>query len=325
MTTVKFDRIAHIPPDLFDVLVEVIPKLVKSKVALLDWFRQSNVPEQLLARHRQTLVLKKDAFRKHLVTREVLGDVAAGYGRDPMLVAVMRNVVRRVAEWDNFSQSYEDDRLAAEGLVARVRETVQRKDWFTRVADEHEAERRKRQRDRDKELAARQRRAAERLRLKDRFAALFLETDPVRRGTGLEKLLNDWFSFEGIQVSEPFVVRFGDDGKVLEQIDGVIRIDNWYYLVEIKWWNAPIGVPEVTHHVSRVFFRGNCVRGIFVSYSPFTDPAVETARMALVQGSCECLIPLSALYGVLDEDRDLVEFLRERMDETILRRNPLAE
>jgi restriction system protein len=323
MAVTRFDQITHLPPDLFETLVEAIPKLMKSKQSLLDWFRQANVPDRFLAHHRNLLRRDREAFRKANVAREVLGDIVSGYSQDELLIGVMRNIVRRVAEWDSFAQSYPDDRLQAEVLVRRLREMIKHKDWFTRLDDAQEAQARTSQQQREADAQLIERRGQERRELKSRFNGLFGESDPVKRGLSLERLLNDWFRFEGIQICEPFQVRFGPDNKVLEQIDGVIQIDNWYYLLEIKWWSVPIGVKEVTHHVGKVFFRGNSVRGIFISYSDFTDPAIETARQALVQGSCECLIALRDIHEVLDRDVCLTTFLRDRIDETILRRNPL--
>jgi len=38
----------------------------------------------------------------------------------------------------------------------------------------------------------------------------------------------------------------GDEGQgIIEQIDGAVEIDGVLYLVEMKWWDKPIGRPEI--------------------------------------------------------------------------------
>jgi len=82
---------------------------------------------------------------------------------------------------------------------------------------------------------------------------------------------------------------------VAEQIDGVIELDGEIYLVEMKWWNKPLGPGEVSQHLVRVFSR-NCARGLLISYSDFTDPGVTICKESLacmVVTLCGCRISCS--------------------------------
>jgi len=60
----------------------------------------------------------------------------------------------------------------------------------------------------------------------------------------------------------------------------VYTLDGEIYLVEMKWLSSPVGVDEIAPHFVRVFFR-NAARGIFISASGFSDPAVKQSTDAL--------------------------------------------
>ncbi|MEJ7623769.1 MAG: hypothetical protein WKF34_07230 [Pyrinomonadaceae bacterium] len=58
--------------------------------------------------------------------------------------------------------------------------------------------------------------------------------------------MNDFFRLNGILASEAFT-RCGLNGEgIVEQIDGVINFEGHYYLVEMKWWSAPLGVGDAS-------------------------------------------------------------------------------
>ena len=99
----------------------------------------------------------------------------------------------------------------------------------------------------------------------------------------------------------------GDTGEgVVEQIDGVITLDGEIYLVEMKWWNKPLGTGEVSQHLLRVFNR-NCARGILISYSGYTNPAVVTCKESLSK-MVVTLCTLQELVLLLEREDDLKDF-----------------
>ncbi len=81
-----------------------------------------------------------------------------------------------------------------------------------------------------------------------------------------------------ILVREAFTIKGHCGEGVIEQIDGLIELDGHLYLVEMKWWNAPIGVGDIAPHLVRVFSRGGQARGLFISYTDFTEPAITQCR-----------------------------------------------
>jgi hypothetical protein len=85
--------------------------------------------------------------------------------------------------------------------------------------------------------------------------ALFAMTDAQKRGKALESILNRLFANYGIAVREAFTVAGPDGEGVVEQIDGAVELDGHLYLVEMKWWDKPLGRAEVSPHLVRVFSR----------------------------------------------------------------------
>ncbi len=133
-----------------------------------------------------------------------------------------------------------------------------------------------------------QRRKAEALRkqqdlllaIREDFYHLFGIEDAQERGRLLEEVLNRFFKAAGILVRESFR-RGSESGKgVVEQIDGVIEFEGHIYLVEMKWLNNPVGKPDVAEHLVRVFARSES-RGLLISYSGYTTPAIEQCKEIL--------------------------------------------
>src|SRR5207302_447739 len=112
-------------------------------------------------------------------SREVL---CALNERQDAALAPRREVIKRIATFDDFSTCWPDDRLKAEGLVSRVRSVVDMKDSFTRMNNERERERKERQAQAKAELEAKTRKQEELEGVKRNFYALFAMTDVYKRG-----------------------------------------------------------------------------------------------------------------------------------------------
>jgi hypothetical protein len=160
------------------------------------------------------------------------------------------------------------------------------------------------------------------------FFALFTEPNAQLRGKALEGILNRLFRAYGMLVREAFTVKGACGGGVIEQIDGVIEIDSHLYLVEMKWWSTPIGVNEISPHLVRVYGRGAQARGIFLSYTDYTEPAIETCRQAIAGGAVVTLCKLSEIVAILEcgaERADLQAVLRDKIHVALLDKKPWKE
>ena len=204
--------------------------------------------------------------------------------------------------------------MKAKGLVAEIQRIINVKDSFTRMkqAREYEAEAAKaeRERHRQAELATiklRQDRIAD---ARTSLFALFTEADPYKRGKGLEVTLNSLFEAYGILVAADFR-RVSEGGVPLEQVDGVIEINNEIYLVEMKWLATKIGPADVSSHINRIMLRTG-VSGIFISNSEYTEAVIYACRNFL-QHRLMILCTLQEIVNLLEREADLVDFIKAKV------------
>lgn len=315
----------HYPPELLQLLKDTIPLLCRSKMDVLLLFKGAGVPESLYSDIQQKVKNDRDSISKFAIAREVLERLNA---KKDYHLRELREVVRRVTEFEDFSTCWPADQLKAKGLVAEIRRVVDVKDAFTRMRIERERESDKAKAEADQKTnEARQRREKIQSVAKDLFA-LFGESDAQKRGKALEGVLNRLFEAYGMAIREAFTVKGSTGQGVIEQIDGVVEIDGDLYLVEMKWWNSPIGTGEVSPHIVRIFNRGLQVKGIFISYSHYTDGAIETCKQALSGGAVVALCTLQEIVSVLDkyeQGADLRAMLRAKVHAALLDKKPWQE
>lgn len=318
-TELALDEAFHFLPDVMNLLGDTIPKICRSKMDVVTFFRGAGTPQSMIEDFEERIHRDRQSVGKYEIARTVLRRLNEGGDR---MLRQRREVIRRIAEFEDFSSCYDNDRLPAEALVKRVRELVEQKDSFTRMKIEAERERQARLAAKEAEIAAQQTRLRDLEGAKDEFFHVFAETDPHKRGKMLEPALNKLFRAHGMLVRESFTLRGVAGEGIVEQIDGLVDIDGELYLVEMKWWTEPIGPPEMAQHLSRVFGRGEA-RGIFISASPFTPAAITHAREAL-RDRVSVLCDLRDIVAALEERRDLKAFFRERVRIAIADKKPLA-
>ena len=214
-------------------------------------------------------------------------------------------MIRRVVQFSDFSVCWENDRLAAEGLVAKVRALVKQRDTFTRLADEREAEatqRRLLQAKHQREVAERRSRYQQ---LRDDLGKLMAMNDaPHERGRAFEVLLAGIFKLDGILVREPFKLSN-------EQIDGAVYFDAHLYLVEAKWWNRRLEHKDVAGLYMKVAERPRGTRGLFFSASGYTEACIATCtNPALPQ---VVFVTIEDVLRALENEQAFDEVLRRKV------------
>jgi restriction system protein len=305
------------PPELFQLLVDTIPRLCKSKKDVLTFFRGAGVSETAVAPLRARLADKTGAPNKFDITRTLLAHVNE---KGDAALRERREILKRVVEFEDFSTCWAEDQLKAKGLVGEIRRVIDVKDSFARMNQEREREAQAR---REVLLAQRrevelQRSARESAR-KDLFAA-FAEQDPQKRGKMVEPALNAVFKAHGVLVRESFRLSDEVSGSTLEQIDGVIELDSHLYFVEVKWLSSAVDVMDVSRHLVRIYHRGSA-RGLFVSSTEFTEPALATCREAL-QRTVVALCLLEELVRTLDRDESIASLIRQKVIAAQTDKNP---
>jgi hypothetical protein len=311
----------HYPHDILDLLVETIPRLVKSKKDVIFFFEGAGVDESDLRDARSTLAKAPQSINKFEIARDVLTRLNR---RQDSGLKSRREIIKRVTQFESFETCWENERLKAKGLVASVREAVNAKDAFTRMKNERDAEREQVQaRHRDEQLQAIKRRN-EIDDIKSRLFGLFAMDDrPKERGKLLEGVLNDLFRAYGIQVRENFVRTPLEGSTVLEQIDGVIDFSGRIHVVEMKWLKDPVGVQDLAPHMVRVMGRADA-SAIFISSSGFTQPAITQCAEFLNQRTM-FLCSLEEIVMLLQRQDDLVDFLKTKSRAAILNKQPFLK
>jgi hypothetical protein len=308
----------HYPPELMSLLIDVIPLLNRGKKDVFLFFKGAGVADSIVATPFQQWQRDKDSINKFEIVRQILTKLNE---RGEACLRERREILKRVVEFESFSACWEGDQLKARGLVAEIRDVQNVKDSFTRMKLEREREQQQRMaNERQQAEALRRREAAIEQSKHDLFALVSLRS-PQGRGTALEAALNGLFKAFDIGVRNAFAL-VGDDGEgTVEQIDGVVELDGHLYFVEMKWWGSPLGVPEVSQHLVRVYQRAEA-RAIIISASDFTAPAVKTCKEALQQ-KVVVLCSLQEIVAMLELHVDLKESLRKKVQAAVVDKNPL--
>lgn len=311
------EKYFHFPPDILALLIDTIPRICKTKRDVIIFFEGAGVPAKELVRYKSLLTSNKDLFKKYNVTRELLEML--NLAGDNML-GVRRKILQNVIEFDAFDTCYFNDKDRAKANILDLKKAISMKDSATKYENYLKNERRKRMQEQQQKadkLAGTKNRLA---KIKEDFNFLFSMQNPQERGKKLEKVLNDLFAFFKIGVKEDFVIYDEDSGKNSEQIDGVIEINYYLTLVEMKWEKHAIGSDKVGRFMSRLLVRRN-VDGIIISYSSFTETAIRTAKEALAVAVL-ALVDLKDIYVILDKEKDLQVYFTKLIQQVKLYKNP---
>lgn len=310
----------HYPPELMSLLSDTIPLLNRKKIDVFLFFEGAGVTPNLIQPLRQKWQRDKNSITKFEITQQILTKLNQN---DETYLRERREILKRVIEFESFLSCWPDDQLKARGLVAEIQKVVNVKDSFTRIAKERESEQRVRIAQKQAEIEKINRKKEEIARIKAELFSLFSEKNRQKRGKALEGVLNSLFQAYGVLIREAFALT-GDEGEgIVEQIDGVIEIDGHLYFIEMKWWDKPISVPEISQHLVRVYHRAES-RAIIISASGFTGPAVSTCKDALQQ-KVVTLCTLQELVILLEKEGDLCNFIKKKIQAAIVDRKPFVE
>jgi hypothetical protein len=300
------------------LLIDTLPLLCRSKKDVLLFFKGAGVPHRLWSDLDQRVRNDRENINKYEIVRTILTRLNE---RGEPALRERREVLKRVVEFEDFSTCWPSDQLKAKGLVGEIQRVVNVKDSFTRMKQERERERGKRAAEIEKQAKAAEERQATIDSIKRDLFALFGEKNPQKRGRALEAVLNRLFKVDGILVRVAFTVRGPEGEGVVEQIDGVVEIGGQVYLVEMKWWHEPLGKAELSQHLVTVYHRGQ-TRGICISQSGFTDPAVAICKEGLTN-SVFVLCELEEIVRLLEGRDDHLEFWRAKIHAAMTDKNPL--
>lgn len=308
-----YSQVYHYPPDLLNLLIDTIPKLCKSKKDVIVFFSSAGVKQRFLKDIDEKVEKNKESINKYEIARTILirlneaGDVA---------LTERREIIKRVVEFEDFSRCWSNDQIQAMGLVAKVRELVNKKDYFTRLQQINqskiEEENKKRQKEEEERIKYLQQKRQIRQKLKCDLIDLYKENNPQKRGKVLEGILNRFFESERILLRESFTIKGDNNEGIIQQIDGAIEVNTDLYLVEMKWLKEPLSPSDIAQHIMRLFERSD-VRGIFISESGYTDAAIINIQKALNQ-KIIVLFTLKEIIFLLESENTFESLLKSKVD-----------
>ena len=293
----SINTIFQYTPDLLNLLINAIPRICRSKNDVLTFFKGAGVNSSLTDDLRLRVKKDKDSISKYEMTRTVLTRLNE---RGDATLRERREILKRITELEDFSSCWPKDEWEAKGFVAEIRRVIDIKDSFTRINQEREAEQKRRiieQQSKREEIEQRRTKLAT---VRKDLSALFGETNHQKRGKQLEGVLNSLFRVSGILIREAFTLKGSSGEGIVEQIDGAVEIDGDLYLVEMKWWNEPLGVSGVFPHLVRLFNRGQ-TGGIIISASDYTEPAIIQCKDVL-HSKVVVLCKLEEMVLLLERD-----------------------
>src|ERR1700676_3039261 len=109
------------PPELFELLVEALPALTKSKESLLTFFRSAGISNAELRPIREALLLDSNSYSKYAISRRLLSYINEGGDR---FLPIRRELLKRIVEYESFSACYPNQFHKAKALVADIRHLV---------------------------------------------------------------------------------------------------------------------------------------------------------------------------------------------------------
>jgi hypothetical protein len=259
---------------LFDVFTEETEMLVKRGISNLYWYKsdlkkawlRSNVSpqtcEQLFA--RRTIEGKK-LTKRELMDLLYLEIRKMEYNRR---LEISRNFVRILIEHTDFVPQDKGHRIEdAETCALKLKEIYRKQE------SEKEAK--------ELNIARRHTNLSGKISVpsnidlalcNDKFIKA-LNMQPQARGYELERIFPELMRIYGVPVQEPFKITG-------EQIDGAIKYDGHYYLVELKWVDRFVAQADVSSLYLKIEGKFES-RGIFIAmngYSPELQQSIYRGK-----------------------------------------------
>lgn len=250
---------------MFDVFTEEIEVQIKSGLSNLYWYRRDLMKAWLRSGVTRNICDSIERMKKpngeKISKREMMDELyldlrKMDYNRR---LEISRNFVRILIEHKNFVPQSKDHRVEiAERCSLKLREIIKQQQKEAEYRDQI----------RRKAFEAKKEDYHSQLpELRDRFSEIY-KLNPQKRGFELEKTFANLMRISGIPVQDPFRI----EG---EQIDGAIKYDSHYYLVELKWIDNKVGQAEIASLFMKVEGKSEA-RGIFIAMNGYSNEVLKS-------------------------------------------------
>jgi hypothetical protein len=250
---------------MFDVFTEEVEVLIKDGIANLYWYKgdlqKAWLRSGVSTAVRDEIVRLKSEEGRELSKRRQMDALyerlrSGDYNRR---LEISRNFVRILIEHTDFTPQSEKHRVEiAERSALKLRELIRQQEKDREYRDSIRA---------SAEKASRETYESKLGELRIKFAEAH-DLPPQKKGYAIEKLFTELMRISGIPVEEPFRI----EG---EQLDGAVKYDGHYYLVELKWVDGKTEPKEIGHFFYKVEGKLQA-RGLFIAMNGFSDGAITT-------------------------------------------------
>lgn len=248
---------------MFDVFTEEVEVLIKDGIANLYWYKgdlhKAWLRSGVASVVRDEIIRLKAEDGQALSKRrqmDVLYERLRSGDYDRRL-EISRNFVRILIEHTSFTPQNEKHRVeTAERSALKLRELIRQQEKDREYRDSIRV---------SAEKASRETYQSKLGELRIKFAEAH-DLPPQKKGYALEKLFTELMRISGIPVEEPFRI----EG---EQLDGAVKYDGHYYLVELKWVEGKTEPKEIGHFFYKVDGKLQA-RGLFIAMNGFSDGAI---------------------------------------------------
>lgn len=199
---------------------------------------------------------------KRIVVQRLLQELGSGRDADDRLVASIITALTK----GQFPKATPVGLDAIESLKAE--QVVERQEAEAKKAA-HQRQQQEAQRATDRAGAAR---TARREKFEADFYTLSAMAEPQQRGYALERFLNEFLEFEGLNPRGSFKLTG-------EQIDGSFAWASSTYLVEAKWVKDRIAGAEFGAFIYKVSGKSADTRGLYIAINGYSEQALEGLRM----------------------------------------------
>lgn len=251
---------------MIDVFNEQIEVLIKDGISNLYWYKgdlkkiwlKSGVPLELTEKLFNIKIEEGKSYTK----RELLDKLYESLRNHNynLRLEISRNFARTLIEHENFVPQDKNHNIAKAETVALK---------LKAIVNEQEKERKYKDNIKRKANQGSQKNFEdEKNRIQNRFLEISKIENAQKRGLEWEKFFPDLMRHNQIIVEESFKI-------VGEQIDGAIKYDGKYYLVELKWQKTKSNQAEISSLYMKV--EGKLEgRGIFISMEGFSEEVLQS-------------------------------------------------
>ncbi|MDD5773697.1 MAG: restriction endonuclease [bacterium] len=250
---------------MFDVFTEEIEVTIKDGMANLYWYKgdlhkswlRSGVDIALCNQIKNT----KNAEANNLTKRQQM-DLLYQTLRDNdynRRLEISRNFVRILIEQKTFSPQDPKHRIEiAEKAALKLKDIIREQE---KDLEYQESIKRKAHKSKEKDYYT------QLLEIRDDFVSA-QELEPQQKGYALEKLFVKLMQASQVLVEEPFCIKG-------EQLDGAIKHDGHYYLIELKWTQSKVEPKDIGSFFYKVEGKLDS-RGLIISMNGYTDGVIDS-------------------------------------------------